>query len=382
MAEYYWIGGNGTWNGANTANWSLTSGGAGGAGPPLVTDTVYFNANSGTGTCTTASGSTCKDMTLDSSTLVVTLGANHTTSNIFNMTTGTLNLGSSKLTCTYFFSTGSNTRNINFGTGDITLTGNATAIWSVPIGTNLTLTGSLNVNSTYAGATGARTFANATSTGKGPTKAVNINITAGTDSINLPNAGYVKNVDFTGFSGTLNNVATNVVGDLTISSGMTLAAGANGLSFNAPSGTTQKITTAGKTFNFPINVGNDTNAFTVVEMQDALTMGSTRNLDIARGTLKLKNGVTTTVGGLTTSTSDAKTLSSTVAGSRATLSKASGTVSVSNMTIKDIDATGGATWQAYVTNNNVDAGNNLGWDFALQVGKYMYSRRKNKRVLP
>lgn len=48
MATYYWVGGSGTWDNVATANWSTTSGGAGGSGPPNNADTVIFDANSGT----------------------------------------------------------------------------------------------------------------------------------------------------------------------------------------------------------------------------------------------------------------------------------------------------------------------------------------------
>lgn len=57
MAAYFWVGGTGTWDGVDSANWSATSGGAGGAGAPNSTDTVIFDSASGTGTCTTASNS-------------------------------------------------------------------------------------------------------------------------------------------------------------------------------------------------------------------------------------------------------------------------------------------------------------------------------------
>jgi hypothetical protein len=64
------------------------------------------------------------------------------------------------------------------------------------------------------------------------------------------------------------------------------------------------------------------------------------------------------------------------------MSQASGTINATFLTIKDINATGGATWNAYTTNNNIDDGNNSGWDFSSQIGKYMYNIRKNKRLLP
>jgi len=46
MATYYWRGGSGTWNNVNTANWSTSSGGAGGFGPPTREDAVIFDSAS------------------------------------------------------------------------------------------------------------------------------------------------------------------------------------------------------------------------------------------------------------------------------------------------------------------------------------------------
>jgi hypothetical protein len=47
MATYYWVGGSGTWDTSTTTNWSLTSGGAGGAGVPTASDDVVFDVSSG-----------------------------------------------------------------------------------------------------------------------------------------------------------------------------------------------------------------------------------------------------------------------------------------------------------------------------------------------
>lgn len=43
MADRYWVGGDGVWNTTNTANWSDTSGGTGGASVPTAADTVFFD---------------------------------------------------------------------------------------------------------------------------------------------------------------------------------------------------------------------------------------------------------------------------------------------------------------------------------------------------
>jgi hypothetical protein len=49
MADRYWVGGAGTWDGTNTTNWSTSSGGSGGASVPTSADNVFLDANSGGG---------------------------------------------------------------------------------------------------------------------------------------------------------------------------------------------------------------------------------------------------------------------------------------------------------------------------------------------
>jgi hypothetical protein len=55
-------------------------------------------------------------------------------------------------------------------------------------------------------------------------------------------------------------------------------------------------------------------------------------------------------------------IASTTPGSQTTFSKASGAVNVEYLTIQDIAATGGATWNA---TNSTNLGNNTGWNFAV-----------------
>jgi len=383
MATYYWVGGSGTWDASAKANWSASSGGAGGSGPPLAADTAIFDANSGTGTCTTALGSICTNATLNSSTLTLTLGANHTMSGTFTLTLGTLDLGSSTFTTKVFSSSNANTRSIVFGTGKIAVTGDNANIWLMTTITGLTVTGTKLVEFTYSGSTGTRSIAHGASVNTGGTeaRALNFSVTAGTDTVDMVNTGvlYVNNLDFTGFSGTLSDIRYNVYGNLTFSTGMTLTASTSTTSF-VGTGVTQNITTNGKTLDFPIVFNGVGSTFV---FQDALTQGSTRAFTVTNGTVKLKNGVTSTVGSFATSGANPKFLQSTTVGSQATLSQSSGTVSVSNLTIQDINAVGGATFNSFATNGNVDGGNNSGWDFNIpQIGRYIFTRRKNKRILP
>lgn len=64
MATYYWVGGSGTWDASSTTNWSLTSGGSGGAGVPTSADDVRFNTLSGTAsdTVSVVSGAVAKSI--------------------------------------------------------------------------------------------------------------------------------------------------------------------------------------------------------------------------------------------------------------------------------------------------------------------------------
>jgi hypothetical protein len=290
------------------------------------------------------------------------------------LTNGTLDLASYTLTTGTFSSNNSNVRTLAFGTGQIVLTGNNASILAMPTVTNFTFTGTSNFTCNYSGSVGTRTIEFARVAGGLESNVVNVNVTAGTDIIATGTGSSFKNFNFAGFSGTLSNTTRFFYGDLTLSSGMTLTAGTSANTFSATS--IQTITTAGKTLDFPVTINGIGGT---VSLQDALTLGSTRTLTLTNGTLKLKNGVTSTVGGFATSGTNQKFLQSTLAGSQATLSQATGTVSVSYLTIQDSNATGGATWNAYVDQGNIDAGNADGWDFGISpvVGgnEYTYQLR-------
>jgi len=285
----------------------------------------------------------------------LTLGSTRT----YTLTSGTLDLSSGNRTLStgLFSSSNSNIRTIAFGTGNITVTGNAATVWNTGGVTNLSISGTPVINATYSGSTGTRTV----SMGNSELNSINVNVSAGSDIFALANSGTVKDLNFTGFTGTWSNIGANIFGNLTVSAGMTVGAGANNVNFITTGGS-KTITTNGKTFDFPMtfNGVGGTYAF-----QDALTQGSTRSFTISNGTVQLKNGVTSTVGNFVANSSSAKFLQSTTLGSQATLSQASGTVNVADLTIRDINAVGGASWNAYTDFENTDAGNNDGWNFSL-----------------
>lgn len=545
MASRYWVGGTGTWDSTSTTNWSATSGGAGGASAPTTIDDAIFDSNSGSGTCTVNATAACRDVTVNSSTLVLSYGANCTVTRNLILTSGSVNINGNTITALAFSSTNSNVRTVNFGTGGKFICSSPTSPWNTNTATNLTISGTGTLDCTDNTA-GSRNILFGTLV---ESSTINVNVLAGTGTVTL--TGSVKNLDFTGFAGTLSNGARTIYGNLIVSSGMTCTAGTSATTFAATSGT-QQITTNGVALDFPltfngvggtfqlqdnctvgstrtvtltngtldlnsktlscgilsasgsgvrtltagasgqinltgssatiINIGTTTNltvtntpttvnctysgsagtrtiacgginsqgffnvnvtagsdivtnsgscrlysldftgftgtwtnagtrtaifqnfklssgmtvsssavpleftgtsgtgtitnngktldmpiTFTGLggtwEFADALTQGSTRAFTITDGTIKLKAGATSTVNAFATSGSNQKYLQSTTAGSQATLSQASGTVNASYLTIKDINATGGATWNAYRNLSNIDSGNNTGWDF-------------------
>lgn len=333
MPARFHVSGGGNWNA--TSEWSTTTGGSAGASVPGSADTATLDASSGGGT-----------LTLDISPTVQTL--------TMSAYTGTLDLNGNTLTCSINFAAGG-TATRSIGAGTIALTGNNATILGAADLTNLTVSGTVNVNATYSGGTGTRTF-NWGSTNPSGTeaRAVNLNITAGTDTVAI--SGHYRNLNFTGFAGTLNNNNRTLYGGLTVSTGMTLAAGASGTTLAATSGS-HTITSNGKTLDFPLTVNAPGATYTCA---DALTLGSTRAFTLTAGTFRLKAGTTNALQGIALNGGH---LRSDTPGSAATVSATSGTKRFYNTIITDIAFTGGATFIALTSDGNVNGGGNSGIDF-------------------
>ena len=290
------------------------------------------------------------------------------------LTNGTLDLSSYTMTTGLFSSSNSNVRTLAFGTGKIVLTGNATTIFTTSTATNLTVTGtSPLIQATYSGSTSNRTISIGNA---GEANAISIDVTAGSDIVVLGStSSAIKNINFTGFTGSVTfGNSISIYGNFDVG-GATSLGSTSSPSFQATSGTK---TIRLNSLSFPVNVSFNGIGGTWA-CQDAFS--AVGNLTLINGTLQLKAGTTSTVGSFVTSGTNQKYLQSTTPGTQAIISDASGTNSASYLTIKDSNATGGATWTAFVTSQNVDAGNNAGWDFYSQPGRYIYTRRKNKRIL-
>ena len=332
---------------------------------------------------TTAGITFAGTITVDNATGTLQLQDNCTCSSTgtaaFGLTSGTLDLNEFNLSMAgRFTSSNTNIRSIDFGSvSKILLTYNAGAAFIIVLmsdTTNFSYSGTSYIELSGNNTAGTRTVSVGTPTTTTEAQAINILVSAGSDTVQLSNDGsprVYRGVNFTGFSGTLTNRITTIYGNLVFSSTMTVGAGTGATTFAATSGT-QQITTNGQTLDSPLTFNGIGGTFA---FQDALTQGSTRAFTITNGTVQLKNGVTSTVGAFATSGTNQKFLQSTTPGSQATLSQASGTVDASYLTIRDINAIGGATWNAFVNQQNIDAGNNDGWDFGISpiVGSYEYT---------
>lgn len=178
-----------------------------------------------------------------------------------------------------------NARTLAFGTGNISIS-NTTGDICVISGNGLTVTGTPVINITQN--TASIGTVNAANTNE--SNCISFNFTAGTYTVSF--LGIVRNLNFTGFAGTLANITRTIFGDLTVSTGMALAAGGNTLTFGSTSGTARTIRTNGKTFDFPLNFDGAGGTFRLL---DNFTMGATRALTHTNGTIDL-NGAILTVG--------------------------------------------------------------------------------------
>lgn len=191
MAARYWIGGTGTWSSTNTANWSATSGGAGGASVPTSADTPTFDANSGSGVVTfTNGGVTVGATTINNANITLSLGAAFTSSGAIGLTAGAFTTNNYNVTATSLSSSNSNVRSVTLGSSTVTLTtGSVVFTTSTNLtfsaGTSTIVCQSANFNFLGGGQTfynvsftspdmsqssmtGANTFNNLTFAGRGP----------------------------------------------------------------------------------------------------------------------------------------------------------------------------------------------------------------------
>jgi len=354
----------------------------------LSSSTNYNEVASGSGTLNFVGQGVIQNITSAGTTITVRLAVNSATGTFkladnlyadedsisaFQLISGNLDLNGNTLKVGQrFTSSGTLTRSILFNGGKIVLEGKTQTAWTCSDMTNFSYTGNPIVECNFAvGGLASNQISSGTTAGATQSNAPTFKILSGT-AVNF--RGSAKDLDLTGFTGTFDTSGAQpiVYGDITLGAGMTYANGSNSLYLSASSGT-QQITSNGVTIDSDVQMFNSA---TTRQFMDALTLGATRTLTCA-GTVIFAAGTTNTAGTFVFNgtSSDPITLESDTPGSQFTLSQASGTVNATNTTITDSNATGGATFNAFVDQGNIDAGNNDGWDFGISpiVGSYEYT---------
>jgi fibronectin-binding autotransporter adhesin len=267
------------------------------------TANLLFQGQGTTQTITSAGVSIPQSIIIESPSGTVQLLDNTTTTGAVTLTAGTLDLNDFDLTCFSFSSNNSNTRSIDFGTGEINITGNNGTVWTTATSTNFTYAGTPTVNATYSGSTGTRVINFNGISGATESNVLNLNVTAGSDIISIQNC--FKNINLTGFSGTVLAQTTNriIYGNLTIPNTVTFSATTFANIFSATSGT-QQITTNGVTLDFPITIDG---VGGTVRLEDNLTVPIGKTFTLTNGTLNI-NGKVLSVGNFSTSNSNARTI--------------------------------------------------------------------------
>jgi len=303
-----------------TGTVTLNDASIGGGGVVTFADT--FSSNAAvivTSAATVNINSALSCTTFTQTTGVVNANANITTSGLYTLTAGTLNLNSYTHNIFGFSSSNTNIRTLDFGTSTLNITGNAITVWSTSTVTNLTILGtSPTVNFTYSGATGTRVIPMGT---LAEASTIIVNITAGTDTIAL--SGNIKSINFTGFSGIFGIGNTiNLYKDFTLSSTQTVTA-TSAITF-AGTSVTQTITSNNVTIPFPIVINSAT---TTVQTSGALTttgaltlttgtlninanlsIGSASALTLTAGTMTVNNGANISSGTFVSSVANTRTL--------------------------------------------------------------------------
>ena len=339
MANRYWVGGTGNWDGTTT-HWAASSGGAAGASTPLSTDNVFFDANSGGGTITLSNHDPGTGLTSGPCQDFTNTGFTGSFTGTSLNTTGNLVLGKSiSIQCSMRKTSGISTiKSNNFATGLLTLgSGGGTATFRLLDDYN-------SPNSQIIVSAG--TF-----------DANNFNVTATSFSLAAGSSANMGSGTWT-----LRGAGTCWA----VNSAASLNAGTSTIKLTNATSSIKDFGTGGKTYNklwitgtgtgkYTISKGGSVTAATFDEILDDKTVAHTVQVEVG---LTL-NVTTFNVNG---STGKLVSLVSSSAGTQFTLSKSSGTVTCNYLAIQDCVATGGATWQAFTSTNN---GNNTGWTFVL-----------------
>lgn len=347
MADRYWVGGTGTWDGTSTTNWASSSGGASGASVPTASDNVFFDANSNISIASfivtmATTPRVCNDITISGLDGAMTLAG----SSVGLTISGSLLFPASGLTCSY---TGTTTFNATTGK---TVNFNGVALAS---------------QISFSGAGGSWTLEGALSTSS--------SVVLGNGTLNTN--GY--SVTSAGFGATGSNTRTLTLGATTwtITSGDWNASGATNLTVNRGTSTINMTGTFTTKYFFPggktwgvVNQGGSGKL--IITGSTGATFANLTNT-VQPVSIEFVNGYTYFFDAFSISGTSGNLVSifSSSNGLTFTLSKVGGgIVSCDYLSIKDSIATvSNAAW--YAGNNSTNVSGNTGWIFTAAPGSGM-----------
>lgn len=341
MASRFWVGGTGTWSAAGTGNWSASSGGASGASAPGTGDDVFFDANSGAGTCTMSASAAIQSISFAGS-AVTALDMSTNTITVTGASGVTLNSG-----VTYS------------GAGVFVLQGGVSMNFN---GAGATIASRIRVRENTGGTTtvtltGAITTTNA--------NGIDVNSTSGTSV--LDTAGFavttpVLLVD-TGETLTLGSSTVTITGTGTcwdMHASATFNANTSTIILNNASSSSKTFAGGSKTYATVQFAGAGTGRFDITGSNTFATFDIATPPHEVRFTAGTTQTITTSFDGASGSSGNLNTLRSSSNGSAWNISKTSGTVTVEYVSLRDSVAAGGAEFLAPRSTN---AGGNSGWEF-------------------
>ena len=340
--DCFWIGGTGNWSA--TAEWSTSSGGAGGQRVPLPQDAAIFDANSFTGSQTVT-----QDMPRIGSVTFADTDAAFT----FTPSTDCSVFGDVILDTNLTFGAGTQiytfekrgvqtldcagkTWEKNFQIKNIVGVGTLKLVANCTLGVTRTL---FVTSGTFTCVDGANNYI--LSTGK---------VSVGTDgTITLGSATHLLTGTGTVWTGT---------GTISASTGTLKVTDTSNTAITFAAGTS-------KSYNnlwFDRGASTATNTITATT---GLTLAEFKDTGTAAHTNVMPN-VTTNVTSFVADGSAGNVISFTRTGASGTwtVSDTTGTNTVTYCNISNSTATGGATWKAWTADGNVDGGGNTGWQFA------------------
>ena len=331
-AGRYWVGGTGTWDSSTSTHWSTTSGGTSGASAPTGGTDVYIDGNSGGGviTCSTSSSPSC-------ATLDFTGFSGTFTNTNFIGTHGSIIL-SSTMTLT--------------GTGTLRLAG--TDSYTIRSNGNTFS----NVIQSYTSGGGGTYSLVDTFRCKGTTFA-DITFNAFNNDSYIDTYGWYLNPYGNPVTLNMGSSTFHCKGAFTVDPSSVISPSTSVISMEEPSASTNaQFDGGGKTYNNLVIATTGAGAYVQILSANTFNVVTVN----AGNTLQLTSSITQTVSDFISNgvIGNVAYLTASTPGTYATLSKSSGSVVVSNMSIRDNHAVGGASFTAHFSTN---VSGNSGWSF-------------------